>query len=385
MAEIITLYTDLVALPTEEEVSTDIFAVLTAAGFPVTTWQSGSIGRGLVEVQKKVLYSVIRSAADIGASGFLSMAYGDWLTILAQDHFDEERKPATATVGSIVMRNESGSVYTKAAGVIVLTAQQGAMAYRNTSAVSIANGASASVQFQAETSGAAYNLTGSSLFLSTPTSGVALQTDSTQNWITTAGSDTEDDEQLRARCRSKWGSLVSTGSADAYRYAALSATSEINRVMSVQASGAWTPGDTMVTVIVASPAGGATPAGLALVDAAVQKIRPLGVKVETVSATPVGVKFYGQVTCESAGSANYSPEAISSRLSTLLSTWPIGTSLSDSHVLSTIVGDGVGLVDADISVLGLTAMRKLTSGSQIGVLSSTSVFALVCDISTVTL
>lgn len=384
MAEITTLYTDLVGVPTEEEVSADIFAVLTAAGFPVTAWQSGSIGRGLVEVQKKILYGSILAISNIGASGFLSMAYGDWLTILAQDHFDETRKPATATVGSIVMRNDSGSTYTKAAGVIVLTAMQGTMAYRNTSAVSIANGASASVQFQAETSGAAYNLTGSSLFLSTPTSGVALQTDGTQNWITTAGSDTEDDEQLRARCRAKWGSMACTGSADAYRYAALSATPEINRAMSVQASGAWTPGDTMVTVIVASPAGGATAAGLALVDAAVQAIRPLGVKVATVSASLMPVKISGQVTCESSGAAGYSSEAIAGRLSTLFSTWPIGTGISDSHVLSTIVGDGVGLVDADISVLCSTADRRLTSGSTIGVTSSTHVFAVTVDISTVT-
>jgi uncharacterized phage protein gp47/JayE len=147
--------------------------------FPVTDWESGSGGRTLVEADAATIADLSGTALpNIAAGGLVSYASGDWLTLLSDQVYEQDRFAAAGTIGivqltlaatapaltinpgDIVVSNSSGS------GVNVLT-------YSNMTGTTIMPGTSVVLAFQALAPGALFNVSnGTLIVLKTPKPGL---------------------------------------------------------------------------------------------------------------------------------------------------------------------------------------------------------------------
>ena len=84
-------YDELTTPPTEDEQLTTLLELATLAGFPATSWQPGSVPRTLLQIEATTLVELATLIASIGKGGLLDEAEGDWLDLLAESLFDEEK------------------------------------------------------------------------------------------------------------------------------------------------------------------------------------------------------------------------------------------------------------------------------------------------------
>jgi len=203
---------DLLAPETADQAKQVLLAALSGVSppFPVTDWQEGGVARTLVELlaQARSDASVQRSA--IAAGGFIGLALGDWLTLLASELYDLTRNPATFSRGTVRLASAaSAPPYTIVPGQLVAQSSSG-LRFSNTTGGTLAAGGTLDLTWQAESPGAAYNVgVGSITTLATPLPGVTINNPDLGGgtWITALGADAETDTGLRARCRARWPDL----------------------------------------------------------------------------------------------------------------------------------------------------------------------------------
>lgn len=354
---------DLLVPLTREGVVRTALGILSAAGFPTTSWGSTSIPRTLIEFFAEVVVDLSGTVTSIARMALLETAEGQALTLHAQDAYDETRKTAIATKGTRTLVESAGSPQSWGAGELVIVCSSDAsLVYRNEAAVTLAANGSTAVTFAAESPGAKYNVDGSTVgSLATPVPGVAITATTGADWITQSGADEESDEALRIRCRAKWATLTTTGPIDAYRKWALDASSEITRVR-VQEDPLAVPPDPSVSVILASTTGAATSGAVTAANAAVQLRRPLGVNVEVVSAVAYPVTIGGVVKVRTAYRTAAEP-AVRAALMAYFAGLDIGEAVYVSQIIEHVMaapgvvtfapkkGDGSSMVPGTDDVL----------------------------------
>lgn len=293
-------YDELTTPPTEDEQLTTLLELATLAGFPATSWQSGSVPRTILQILATALSTLAALIRDIGRGGLLDEAEGDWLDLLARSLFNEERIAAVRTRGQATLTcNAAAGPYTIAIGQLVATDSTG-KEFRNVTGGTLASGGTLNLVFEAAEPGAAYNLANNTLtILLTPLAGVTIDNPAvppSTTWITQTGADEESDEQLRERCRTKWATQGTGATTDSYTFWAREASSAVRRVNVLEHSYAGTPTDGHVTLYLAGEVGTVDAAAVTAVGTYIADRRPLCTTVTIIAATQVDVAVTATVT-----------------------------------------------------------------------------------------
>lgn len=330
---------------TRTEIEAAIYAAIEARGVKTSSWKPGAVARTIVAGVALVLSAFSSLQQKIAESGFLQLAEGDWLTIVAREVYGVERNTGTFAAGNVTFDNTGGGVYSPGVGdVIVLNSTTG-KTYRNTEAFTLAafeTGKSVAVE-AVEIGADSTAAPGDIDTLETVLLGVTVT-----NPTALVGKDPETDAELRTRCLAKTGTLSPNGPADAYRYLALSAETDDGVSAGVTRVTTTADGEGNVTVYVATATGpvagsiGDTTTPLGAVDEAIQtQAVPLAVTATVLSATANTIAITYEVWVRSTIGLTVAEidALVSTALATFLSAQPIGGSRK-------VPGGGFVFVDA---------------------------------------
>jgi uncharacterized phage protein gp47/JayE len=362
--------------PTTEaqELSTTLTA-LSAAGFPVTSWQDGDVALTLTRNQCRALseYTTLRAA--IAAGGLLRAALAagltDWLTLLAEEVYAITRNPAVATKGTIRLTAAADAgPYTITPGQLRATST-GGLRYQsaNTANVTLAKGGTLDVTFQAETPGAAYNVAnGTITTLATPLAGVtcANPDPGSGTWTTTSGVDAESDAALVSRCEARWPESGFGSPAGSYDLWARTADPTITRTK-VAASG------TVAGQVDVYVAGASGPVGAGAVTNAQTYITPRApLNVTAVVANTSALAL--TITAALYGKAQYQTAALAAAtaaITALVAGTAIGGTIYGSAKIAALkVGSTVSpVIGVENVVIGLGGGDTALTAAQVATLT----------------
>jgi hypothetical protein len=289
------------SIPTADSVLETILEHLTSVGFNAKSWAPTSLQRKFLMVFAIVYANLASFVASLAAIVYNDTAEGDALTAYSKSNYENQRKPAVATIGQMIATNAGAVPHTVAASdlVVSFTEPDGTTlrTFRNTSGGTVAaGGGTLTMDWVAETAGSAWNIPNDSpLTLLTNLAGVEMTNPliaGTDTWITTLGADQENDAALKLRNSTKWASLSLILIHDGVVNVALNAAAGVRRV-GVDDQNPDGAGSVDVYVAGASATAGAT--DVAAVLAALKKrfLRPA--KLRVFAASPVFLDLTGIV------------------------------------------------------------------------------------------
>lgn len=166
---------ELVRAPDLATTRAQLLSRLLGAGFPVTDWEEGGAARTLVELFAKGLNDLGAQAASIAAGGLLAYATEGWLTLLAADGYGLTRNPAVTALGKVRLSAVAGAAAaTISAGQLIFESSSGRR-FANTSGGTLLPGGTLDLDVQAESPGAAWNVSTSTVrALITQVAGVSV-------------------------------------------------------------------------------------------------------------------------------------------------------------------------------------------------------------------
>lgn len=329
---------DLLTPSTEAQTEAQILEWLTSVGFTGTSWQEGSWQRHIVKAFARLLADGTATVPLTAALGLIRLATGDAKTLVAREVYDTERVAAVKTQGQMVLTSSAGApLHTIAIGDLVLAdaATDPANTYRNTTGGALAPGGTLTLEWEAETGGAAANIaSGTTLYLWTPLVGVTATNPAiggTGTWITRAGVDVESDARLEARALGQLDALAYGATEGAYAVWALEPDPTITRVR-VRDNNPFGPNT--IDVIIATAAGVPSAGQVTTVsdyivdginpDGSITGRRPLNDDVTVRGAVVLGQLITATVTVDAASSTVTDVAAVTAALTAFIATLPIG-------------------------------------------------------------
>jgi uncharacterized phage protein gp47/JayE len=353
---------DLLSAETEDSALTFLFTQLSSLKYPVTSWNPGGRAYTKLKAFARAIANISTSIKTITEGGLLSLSTGDWLTLLASEWYSIERNLATFAKGKIAITVGAGAgPYTISPNQLIVFETATTRRFISTNTVSFdlpAGPSVTSVEFQAESSGSAYNAPiGSALDFATPLPGVtaAFQDLGSGSWLTQNGTDDEADETLRERCRTKWALLGINKPADAYAYLALNTPGVGTPVSKTYIDDSNPRGPGTIDIYIASNAGPLPTADETLVRNYIISLQSPTADVEVNNATTQGVTI--TVTIYFRGTfATTVTAAASDAVRTLIQNLPIGGTMYISQLLEDLMGiDGV--VNIPLSTLIINGLN----------------------------
>ncbi len=348
---------------TVEEAKTAIYAALAARGVKTTAWKAGAVTRTVIHGLAIVASALSELQALLAKQGFLDLAEGDWLTLLARYVYDVTRIEGTFAETTVTLTNSAGGVFSGGTGDLVVSSSVNGKAYRSTEPYSLAAMGTTDVEVQAIEIGEDSSANAGEIdTLVTVLTGVTVT-----NATAAVGSDIETDAALRIRCRDRLGALSPNGPSDAYRYFATSAIDSVGDPIGVTRVATTTTGDGTVTCFVATDSGGVTgdvddpDTDLGAIFVALdENVVPLGVELDLQSATPVTVAVTYEIWVRDAiaPSSTDVQDLIEDAIAVFLGDHPIG-----GEVISPAAGKlYVDSLEAAIAnALPLGAIVKITT------------------------
>lgn len=215
---------------TRSEVEDAIYAALAALGASTTSWKPGSVARAIITGIAIVLAAFSELQAKIALGGFLKLAKGDWLTVVAEHAFFVTRDLGTFATSTITVDNTAGGVYSGGADDLLFRNSTTGKTYRNTAAYSIAaleTGVAIPVQAVELGSGSNAGTDAIDTF-ETGLPGIVIVSSSAA-----VGNDVETDAALQTRCLEKTGPLSPNGPRDAYAFIAKGAKTQAGALVGV--------------------------------------------------------------------------------------------------------------------------------------------------------
>lgn len=326
-------------------ISTQLALLQTLGGFPVNSWQQGSVPLALIQADASTLASLSTTISNIASGGLVSLATGGWLDLIALSHYGLTRKPAAATVGTIILTDtQSAGPFTITAGQLIISNGTTGQTYQNTTAGTLLKGSTLSLTWTAQTPGIAGNATvGSTWTMVTALPGVTVTNPANANssdWITTQGADAELDASLVLRCQARWPGLGGGTTSLVYQAAAIASSNTITRAGVVGGNGS-------VTVYVAGANGGSGAADVAVAQAAITAMTPLCVTSTVLPANNLSIPVSGnyRVTAALLTSAT---QAVSKALIAYAGTVAIGGTVLVNKVVQTIM-DQAGVLNVTLT------------------------------------
>ncbi len=284
----------LVTATSQSDRLASMYTLAASLGVDIVGVQAERMFRVLFEIEaaQKAQEDLLR--VQIAQAGFLDMvkaAGRAWVTLIAAGWFTLARAPATSTIGNAVLACGplaiAGTVPARQARFQTGTG----VIFTNAEAFTVAPNATIPVVLVATVPGSTGNVATGSVWTNvTVLTNCALTNPGTAgSWITSAGVDEETDDNLIARCRSRWAATSYGGAASAYRqwivdaFAAAGVTNTITR-LGVDDGNPNGPGST--DIYLANVTGPANPTELATVGAFLQPRRSLGTGPLRVLAAP---------------------------------------------------------------------------------------------------
>jgi uncharacterized phage protein gp47/JayE len=283
---------------TEDQAVQTLLDQLQALGFNVSSWQSGSVERDIVEAIGFVLADSTKSTDALSRLGYNDSATGDALTELSRSHFDNTRDPGQRTQGIVTLTDVGGigPVSFNPGDVVVSDKSTPANTFRNITGDTLPALGFVQLTFEAEIAGADGNVANGEITeLVTAIAGVTV--DNTTNapgsatWRSLEGADVESDPTLRVRNSTRWARLSIAKPADAYINIALGVTGVARaRVDDTNPRGPGT-----VDVYIAGPSGTVGGTEVAAVQTAIDAERPVTADVLVIAATAITQDLAGSV------------------------------------------------------------------------------------------
>lgn len=275
---------DLAALVTAQVKSAILSTMLDLAdtvGLDTETWKEGDPTRTTFDVVSRQWEAWEANAVRFIRGGFLELATGDALELLAYYHFGVDKQKATYAQCTVRLTNAGSAPYTFDPDDLTFVNAATKATYRNSTGGTLAGSGTLDLTVIAETAGSAGS-SGVGTILALVT---ALPQVSVTNLTAAVGLDAESDAALQARCRAKLGALSPTGPADAYHYvattAALNGGAQVTRTRVLADSAVGN-----VTVYVAGAAGAVSAGDVVLVQAGLNVwATPLTVEATAVNSS----------------------------------------------------------------------------------------------------
>jgi phage-related baseplate assembly protein len=314
---------DLTTPLTVDEIKTSIYDALAVLGVNTTSWKPGAVVRTMIAGVSIVLAGFSQLQAKIARSGFLELSEGLWLTLVAHYVYGVARDEATFANGEITLTNSGGGEYVIEPDDLIFRNPVTDKTYRNTSAFTLSPGGVLTVPIQATEAGSASTSAPATITdMTTPLGGVTCT-----NAAAVIGRDEESDPALRTRCSETLGALSPMGPWDAYSSAVRGARRADGTSLGVTRIRTTKDGFGNVTVYCANASGSLSSEDRDLADEAVQQwAAPLAVTadVEAATAAPIAITYELWLYNTTGLSAPQIQTLIASRLSTFLSSQPIG-------------------------------------------------------------
>jgi phage-related baseplate assembly protein len=376
-------FDDLTTPLTPEQVKTKIYEVMAALGVTTTNWKPGAVMRTFVAGVSIFIASYTKLTANIARGGYLELASGDWLKLVAKYVYNVDFEPAAYAAGEITLVNSGGGVYPFDPDDLVFNNPLTGKSYRNSGSGSLGALATLTIPIVAvEAGSASTSSAGAITEMETTLLGVACS-----NALALVGLDEESDPSLRTRCLEKLGSLSPNGPWDAYSYAAKAARRSDGSLPGVTRVRTTKDGYGNLYVYAATATGGITgtignlATDLGAIDDAIQrKAAPLCVTAWTASAVPVTVPVTANVWVYNTTGL---PDAqlialISTRLATFMSTQPVGGNvigLDDGKIFTSAIKTAIMATRPEIFqvTLSLPAADVVLTPSQVAVLGAVTI------------
>ncbi|AKT38248.1 baseplate J/gp47 family protein [Chondromyces crocatus] len=314
-----------------DEVKASIYSILKAVGLPVTAWQEGSVARTIIAIVAALFAGYTEVMVLAIRAGFLDLAEGIWLTLLAKHVYNVDRLEATFASGVVVIDNAGGGSYTFDSGEVIFLNPATKKTYTNAVAFTVGPLETGKQVDLRATEAGSTSTAGPGQINAFETKFLGL---SCSNPAALIGFDAESDPALRQRCRDSLGALSPNGPEAAYLYVAKSARRPdktpigINRVYIPPALG-----DGSVYAYVATPSGPvqgvandpATDLGIVAHDI-YRKAVPKGVTAFVESAIPKPLSLTVDVWIDASASLSDADVQglIQQKLNIYLPTIPIG-------------------------------------------------------------
>lgn len=290
----VTTLDDLAEPLSVEELKASFYSALATVGVTTTTWKPGAVTRTIIAVVCVALHALSVLVANIARSGFLELASGLWLALVARYVYGVEKQYATFAAGTVHVSNSSASPYVISPGQLELAASITGKRYHNTAPVTIpAFAANVSVSVEAFEAGAASSaLVGEIDTVISSFAGMSV----TNNEVL-VGLDDETDAAVKARGSAKLEPFSPDGPASAYDYVARNALRANGSSIGVTRTRPFVANGT-VDLYCATASGALDPADVALIDDAInQQVAPLAVTANAHSAEAVSVPITYKAWC----------------------------------------------------------------------------------------
>lgn len=341
-----TTFSELQTEVTASEYLTQLLATLSAAGFPVTAWQSGNAGRTLAQADAAALADLRAVIAEIANGGYLDEAEGEWLTLLAAGVFDLDRRPAEYTTGDVTLTcSASAGPYNVTAGALTVSDGERRWTSTNTTTVVVPSGGSVSITVRAESPGTEYNTAWVDIdTIVTPAlAGVTASPGS----IATNGAPEETDAALRARCRTRWATLGRGANTDAYEYWALNGHDYEGQVTRVAVyPGA---GDGTVTVYLADADGPVSGGVVGVVQDWLELNLPATDEITVASASAGTIIVAITATVPSAYNTTAVRAAAAAAVAAYINGLAIGAEVDMERISAAILAAAPQIIDLDLT------------------------------------
>lgn len=298
---------DLITPDTQASILRLFLTKLASLNWPVTNWGKFGSFRSLLTVEAEALSNLSQLVAKIARGGLLDLARGDWLTLLAKSNFDLDREAAVFTEGNEHLTCAPGNgPYNITPGQLWFKSTNGLL-YNNTTGGTLTSSSPLDINIKAEQPGSVYNRTdGDITAMVTPLVGVtAINQPLTGNpdWTSVQGSDEEQDDELRSRCRTRWASLGAEKTRDAYVYLAknvpaiVAPGSGLTQITKIYVDDTNPDGPGTIRIYLAGDGGGIAGATLTAADAWLQSHKGLCAVLTNQGAIDDTVTLEALVQC----------------------------------------------------------------------------------------
>lgn len=310
----------LIPVPELEELKDETVAELNEEGFVITNFHSGGVWYTLLMIALRIKIELLQLARAILNHMTVTHAQGAWLDLKAAD-YSKVRKAAQKTRGYVTVSRAEGAADGDAVkipkGHIFKTIKdingEELRFFVMEAAVLQKGAASVEVLVEAEAAGSGYNVPQGQISRTLTYLG-EVDISNGADWITQEGSDTEDDDSLRARCLRAWSELAMVPLADTY----INVCEAISGVLYATVKDQHPRGQGTVDVIITSEAGAATEELLEQCRAACEEIREPDTDVLVKSAAVVTQDIALTVTVSSSVSRDGIAERIQASITDLL-------------------------------------------------------------------
>lgn len=276
-------FDDLIAPISEDEARESLLNVATALGLPATSWQDGGVARTMLAVMARTLSTLQTINAEARKGGLVGLAYGDWLTDLAQRNYNVFRNPATRASGVVNLVNSTPNAISVAAGELVVSNPLTGKTYTSTQAYASTGNDSVPVTFAADGLGPSYtSQAGQVSQVVTSLIGVTCT-----NPLALIGADAETDAALVERIAISFAPLSPLGAKDVYRAVLTDSvkTPTVDPINRVIVYPNYATGH--VTVVVAGTGGALSAPDLVIAQSSVETwCEPQGIVADVVNASP---------------------------------------------------------------------------------------------------